>query len=95
LRVNESHALPDGSLVELKEGSRIAVDFSAEQRQVRLVGEAHFQVARDAARPFVVNAQGVMVRAVGTAFSVRVDSDEVQVLVTHGSVHVLTRGLYR
>jgi transmembrane sensor len=90
LRVNESHALPDGSLVELKEGSRIAVDFSAEQRQVRLVGEAHFQVARDAARPFVVNAQGVMVRAVGTAFSVRVDSDEVQVLVTHGRVHVLT-----
>jgi transmembrane sensor len=88
LRVNERHALSDGSVVELKDGSRIAVDFSAERRQVRLAGEAHFKVAHEPARPFVVDAGGVLVRAVGTAFNVRIDSDAVQVLVTEGRVRV-------
>ncbi len=88
LRVNERHALPDGSIVELKDGSRMTFDFSAERRQVRLSGEGHFIVAKDAARPFVVEAGGVAVRAVGTEFNVRVEADAVEVLVTEGRVRV-------
>jgi len=81
--------LPDGSDVELKGDARIAVDFTPEFRRVRLVrGEAHFHVAKDARRPFLVQADGVEVRAVGTAFSVQLAPDVVDVIVTEGTVRV-------
>lgn len=88
LRVNERQALPDGSLVELKDGSRLVPAFSTEERRVTLTGEGHFTVAKDARRPFIVQAGGVTVRAVGTAFNVRVDPEVVEVLVTEGKVQV-------
>ncbi|MBI5769610.1 MAG: FecR domain-containing protein [Verrucomicrobia bacterium] len=81
--------LADGSTVELNAGAEIAVSFTPERRSVRLVrGEAFFSVTKDAARPFVVTARDVEVRAVGTAFAVRFDTDEVGVLVTEGRVAV-------
>jgi len=81
--------LPDGSIAELKEGTEISHDFSGHFRRVNLRrGEAHFQVAKNAERPFVVNAGGVEVRAVGTAFSVQLDQTAVGVLVTEGRVSV-------
>jgi transmembrane sensor len=81
--------LPDGSVVELKEGARIAVDFSGAYRRVGLeAGEAHFQVAGIPQRPFIVTAAGVDVRAVGTAFSVQLRPAAVEVLVTEGQVRV-------
>jgi len=56
---------------------------------VRLVrGEAHFTVAKNPARPFIVEAGGVAVRAVGTAFDVRHADGAIEVLVTEGKVHV-------
>jgi len=85
LRVNERRALPDGSVVELKDGSRINLEFSAAERRVHLIGEAHFQVAKNPT-PFVVVAGGVALRAVGTAFNVRLNADTVDVLVTEGKV---------
>lgn len=88
LRVNERMALPDGSVVELKDGSRVVVEFSPAERRLRLTGEAHFQVASNPQRPFIVEASGVSVRAVGTAFNVRVDPEAVQVVVTEGTVRV-------
>jgi len=88
LRVNERQALADGSLVELKDGSRIDVRFTPDERRVRLSGEAHFRVAKNPARPFIVEANGVEVRAIGTAFNVRVDSAAVEVLVTEGKVRI-------
>ena len=88
LRVNERQALADGSVVELKDGSRLDVRFTPGERRVRLTGEAHFTVAKNPARPFIVEAHGVEVRAVGTAFNVRVDAAAVEVLVTEGKVHV-------
>ena len=85
----ERRILPDGSVVELKTGADISFDFSPEQRGVRLVrGEAHFVVTKDPKRPFVVTAGKVTVRAVGTAFAVRVDPTVVDVLVTEGRVAV-------
>lgn len=85
----ERRALPDGSVVELKPGAEIAVDFGGGVRRVALRrGEAHFQVAKDAARPFVVAAAGIEARALGTAFSVQLEAKHVEVLVTEGQVQL-------
>ena len=85
----ESRALDDGTVVELNGGAEIEVQFTAAERRVRLVrGEAHFQVAKNPLRPFVVEAGGVAVRAVGTAFNVLLGSQAVDVLVTEGRVRV-------
>lgn len=89
LRTNERVALSDGSLVELKDGSRIAIEFSDVARRVRLSGgEAHFKVAKDSTRPFIVDTGRVAVRAVGTEFCVRLETASVEVLVTEGKVAV-------
>jgi transmembrane sensor len=82
-------ALTDGSVVDLNANSQLQVRFSAGRRQVDLAaGEAHFQVAHNPNRPFIVTANGVSVRAVGTAFDVRLVGDNVEVLVTEGKVEV-------
>lgn len=84
-----SRALDDGTIVELNRGTEVTAQFSAAERRVRLDrGEAHFFVTKDPARPFIVSAGGIDVRAVGTAFNVRVDSAAVEVLVTEGTVQV-------
>lgn len=81
--------LEDGSSVDLNRGAEIAVDYTAENRGVRLLrGEATFTVAKNPSRPFVVHANGIAVRAVGTAFNVALHADEVRVLVTEGRVQV-------
>lgn len=87
----DRRVLEDGSTVELKAGAEITVTFSPTRRGVRLVsGEAHFAVAKDSARPFVVAAGGVETTAVGTEFSVVLASRDVQVLVTEGRVAITT-----
>ena len=89
LRVNERRVLPDGSRAELKDGSTLDVRYTATERRVRLTGgEAQFSVMKDPARPFVVEANGVAVRAVGTVFDVRLGDAAVEVLVTEGKVRV-------
>ncbi len=81
--------LADGSVAELNGDTQLDVRFSAGERRVTLRrGEAHFSVTRNPARPFVVEAQGVAVRAIGTAFNVRLDAESVEVLVTQGRVEV-------
>jgi transmembrane sensor len=85
--------LEDGSTLSLNTDSAVTVDFGANERIVRLErGEAWFQVAHDGARPFIVQAGQVRVRAVGTAFSVRRRSAQTDVLVTEGVVQVWTIG---
>jgi len=82
-------ALSDGSLVDLNSGSDVKVAISAGQRRVTLNrGEAHFEVAHDSRRPFLVTAGGVTVRAVGTAFNVRMEAGSIDVLVVEGKVEV-------
>jgi len=82
-------ALTDGSVVDLNSNSNLQVKFSEGQRRITLAaGEAHFQVAHNAARPFIVSANGVLVRAIGTAFNIRIEGGKVEVLVTEGKVEV-------
>ncbi|MDO8542159.1 MAG: FecR domain-containing protein [Opitutaceae bacterium] len=87
----ESRILPDGSVVELRFGAEVATDFGGPERRVTLVkGEAHFQVAKNKERPFVVTAGAVQIRAIGTAFAVELGRHQVEVLVTEGRVAVQT-----
>jgi transmembrane sensor len=82
----EKRTLPDGSVVEIKGGAVLAVDFTVARRRVALhSGEAYFQVAKSSV-PFVVVAGGVEVRAVGTAFCVQLGSRAVEIIVTSGHV---------
>jgi transmembrane sensor len=82
--------LDDGSVIDLNTNSDVRVRLHADRREVRLLrGEGRFQVAHDSARPFVVAAADTAVRAVGTAFTVRLrDSERVDVLVAEGKVAV-------
>lgn len=86
--------LQDGSLLELNEHSKVVVKFLPRVRHISLeAGEAHFSVAKDANRPFVVEAKGLTVRAIGTAFRVRIEPSSVDVLVTEGRVTVNSAAL--
>jgi transmembrane sensor len=88
----EQSKLDDGTIVELNRGASITVLYSATERYVRLDhGEANFHVAKDAGRPFILNIDGVNVRALGTSFNVRRESSAVEVLVTSGVVQVHAR----
>lgn len=81
--------LEDGSVVELNADSEVRVNYTPAERRVRLVkGEAHFIVAKNRERPFWVEAGAVTVRAVGTAFNVRLGTAKIEVLVTEGKVEV-------
>ncbi|MBL9208936.1 MAG: FecR domain-containing protein [Opitutaceae bacterium] len=92
----ERVVLADRSVIELNADSAVRLDFAPRERRVTLLrGEAHFTVAPDATRPFVVSAAGVAVRAVGTAFNVRLASAAVEVLVTEGKVVVSEPGAAR
>jgi transmembrane sensor len=82
-------ALADGSSVVLNTNSEVIVELTPQRRDIRLVqGEALFEVAHEKSRPFVVQAHDTAVRAVGTAFAVRLEGTQVDVTVTEGVVEV-------
>lgn len=71
--------LADGSRVTLNTNTRVEVDLTSERRTVRVDGgEAFFEVAKDARRPFVVRALDSEVVALGTAFAVRLGESATQ-----------------
>jgi len=83
-------ALADGSVVTMNTATTITVSYSDKARLIRLSGgEALFDVAKNAQRPFIVSAGGAQVRAVGTSFTVaRLPRAPVEVLVREGIVEV-------
>jgi len=81
--------LRDGSHITLNTATQVRVELTPEERHIRLdAGEAFFQVAHDANRPFVVQVGHKRVIAVGTQFSVRRTGDDIRVIVTEGKVRV-------
>lgn len=81
--------LADGTAVELDTDSAISVSYSGHHRRLVLHhGEAFFTVAADAARPFEVLAGTVEVQALGTAFDVSRDGDDMQATVFEHAVRV-------
>ena len=83
--------LSDGTVVQLNTGGEVSERFTAATRHVTLTrGEAHFAVAKNPARPFIVQAGALQVRAVGTAFNINLQSAAVDVIVTEGRVQLTT-----
>ncbi len=85
--------LPDGSKVWVNSDSRITYksDFGRTSRELRLSGEAYFDVVKDSNRPFVVHTDALDVRVLGTVFNVRAYSDEssTQAVLLKGSVEIV------
>jgi len=78
---NGSHSkvtLPDGTEVWLNAGSNLTYDesFGKEARELHLVGEAYFDVTKDAAHPFVIHTRTMDIKVLGTVFNVRAYPDE-------------------
>jgi transmembrane sensor len=90
-QVGEQRTVPleDGSVVKLNTDTKIRLQYSAAAREVVLIsGQASFEVAKDATRPFVVIAGNGRVRAIGTVFDVYKSGDQVQVTLIEGRVAV-------
>lgn len=86
--------LDDGSEVSLNTDSTIRVTMLKEERQIELLsGEAFFDVAKDANRPFTVATEEQQITVLGTAFNVRQRDDEnvLKVAVIEGRVAVKRR----
>lgn len=87
-----SVALPDGSAMQLNSATAVALDFAGGRREVRLLeGEAFFDVRSDAAHPFRVVGHFGTVEVKGTAFAVRLEPREDQVVLERGKVEVALR----
>lgn len=81
--------LSDGSRVALGAATRLHVAYSADVRDLQLAdGEAYFEVAHNAHRPFVVHVGRLRVIAVGTAFNIRKTGARIELVVTDGAVDV-------
>lgn len=88
--------LADGTTVWLNAGSSLeyVTDFSGRTREVRLTGEAYFDVIKMPERPFIVHTSDIDIRVLGTVFTVKSypDDDSVETTLYHGSVKVLRIG---
>ncbi|PCI47747.1 MAG: hypothetical protein COB49_06875 [Alphaproteobacteria bacterium] len=81
--------LSDGSVMTLNTNSEISVAMTDNVRRLHLKkGEVYFEVAKDKNRPFEVAVQNAFVKAVGTAFNIKQQNDQISVLVTEGTVEV-------
>jgi ferric-dicitrate binding protein FerR (iron transport regulator) len=90
---NLERLLPDGSQVTLSPGTTFSYpeQFKGSSRQVRLDGEAYFEVSHDPSKPFIVSAgEHVRVEVLGTTFYVNTHNDEgkVEVVLINGKVAV-------
>lgn len=85
--------LTDGSKIELSAATALKVDYSDTLRRIRLLeGEAWFQTAEDAVRPFVVDAAGGRTATLGAAFAVAMAKHVTTVSVTSRMVSVASDG---
>jgi ferric-dicitrate binding protein FerR (iron transport regulator) len=84
--------LPDGSKVVLNAGSKLTCNegFGKTNRDINLVGEGYFNVAKNKKLPFLVHAGNLYVRALGTEFNVKAypEDKNIEAILIHGSVQI-------
>lgn len=87
--------LPDGTQVWLNAESRISYHqhFNTDQREVNLEGEAFFDVAHNAAKPFIVHTSGIDIKVLGTAFNVKSYASDktIETTLLRGSIEVVKK----
>ncbi|MDO9341697.1 MAG: FecR domain-containing protein [Bacteroidales bacterium] len=83
-------ALPDGSKIFLNRNTEFSyrANFGKHRRDVRLTGEAFFEISADASKQFIIDAGNAKVKVVGTSFNVITKNSEsaVEVYVKTGKV---------
>jgi ferric-dicitrate binding protein FerR (iron transport regulator) len=88
--------LPDGSRVWLNAASSVTYPtaFTGESREVSITGEAYFEVARQAGKPFRVKAGAMSVEVLGTHFNINAYTEEKTVKTTllEGAVKIAAAG---
>jgi len=85
--------LPDGSLISLNKNSNLVYpeQFKGKIREVKLTGEAFFNIRHDPAKPFIIDAGSAKVKVLGTAFRISAYPDSaVEVNVNRGRVMLFT-----
>jgi transmembrane sensor len=91
-----SLVLSDGSKIWLNAASSISfpTKFTGKQRNVEVTGEAYFEIAKNAAMPFIVSVKGMKVEVLGTHFNINAYDDEAAVKTTllEGAVKVTANG---
>ncbi len=84
--------LPDGTLVTLNSGSSIEFtkNFKGKTREIKLKGEAYFDVSHDKTKAFIILANNVRIEVLGTSFYVNTNSGEnkMEVILNNGKVAV-------
>jgi ferric-dicitrate binding protein FerR (iron transport regulator) len=84
--------LQDGTIVQLNSGSRLQYpkSFGLFSRNVKLIGEGYFSVAKEIGRPFIVNLNEIKVKVTGTHFNVKAYSEDekIRVALEEGSVNI-------
>jgi len=87
---NQKVLLPDGSTVTLNHNTELdwKSSFGKKTRKVSLSGEAFFEIAADASKPFIIDAGKASIKVVGTSFNVITENDDsaVEVFVATGKV---------
>ena len=87
-----SVTLEDGTVVQLNTDTALRVNLEKTVRRIALLrGEARFDVAKDPSRPFVVSTPQAVVRALGTAFNVRIMEARTVVSVIEGHIRMVNR----
>ena len=86
--------MPDGSIAFLNKRSSISYEYTAREktRKVKLKGEGFFEVKHEEEKPFIIQAEELLIRDIGTAFNVRAypESDTIVVTVKTGEVQIYT-----
>jgi len=82
--------LPDGSFVHLNADSKLeyAEDFGVEHRELTLFGEAYFEVKKNDTIPFIVKAEEVYTKVLGTTFNIKARAESIAISLVEGEVEV-------
>ncbi|MGV3587189.1 MAG: FecR family protein, partial [Adhaeribacter sp.] len=90
--IRKNIALEDGSRITLNANSQVSypAHFTPYKREITLTGEAFFEVAKDAQRPFVVKTGSLLTQALGTSFNInyRPGKQNVAIALATGSVKI-------
>jgi ferric-dicitrate binding protein FerR (iron transport regulator) len=85
---NKSIILDDGSVITLNADSKLIYprEFDQNERRVKLIGEAFFDITKDPNKVFIINAKDAEVKVLGTSFNINAATNKVEVLVKTGKV---------
>lgn len=87
--------LPDGSTAFLNKKTELHFEYNPREktRKVKLKGEAYFTIKHEEEKPFIIEADDILVRDIGTEFNLKAwpDKDTIEIVVTHGEVQFYTK----